>query len=430
MRRPLLGLTFAAALAATAAVAPRAAADGGDSGDHQIVATQQVRIGGFVRTDWTVQVGANPLNRFGMHRLVKGSGERRSRAALLLLPPLGNGFSFFEVDENGRYDHSLAAFFAARDFEVWGYSPRTSGLIAGVCESGALDCSAMAHWGIQAVVDDADFLRQFMAQGRDEEIPVVVGGYSLGGMTTIATMNAHPGDYAGAMVLEGALYAADPAVVALNAGFCSGLEAQLAAGQIFDDTTLPGIRGIVGLAKTNPNGPTPLPGFPPGTTNHQVMVFLLAVPQVGPLWPTHDFIRCAGSVPEDRFFFSTDARVIAHSLLFNDYVDNVSIRDVSCSLAGERTFTGNLAAWKAPVYLLAGGRAFLAQQNDLATILGSTDVTRNFIVPFGHADHWFSADHREILEEDILRWLDRILPEGGEGRQGGLAVAGHAHLDG
>jgi len=415
MRRPLPALPFVAALAVLAAMAAMAAltpaAALADDGDHHVVATQQTRIGSFVRTDWTVQVGANPVNRFHVVRLVKGSSERRARAALLLLPPLGNGFSFFEVDENGDYGHSFAAFFADRGFAVWGYGPRSSGLIAGVCESGTIDCSVMAHWGIQAVVDDAAFIRKFMAQSTDEEAPVVVGGYSLGGITTIATMNAHPEDYAGAMVLEGGLYSADPAVEALNAGFCSGLEAQLAAGQIFDDTTLPGIRGIVGLAKTNPNGPTPLPGFLPGTTNHQVMVFLLAVPQVGPLWPTHDFIRCAGSVPQDRFFYSTDARVIAHSLLFNDYVDNLSIRDISCSLAGERTFTGNLAAWKAPVYLLAGGLGFLAQEEDMTHLLGTADVTRNFILPFGHADHWFAANHREILEGDILRWLERVVGE-------------------
>lgn len=414
MRRTLLCL---AALAAAVTMAPAAAAD--DAG-HRIVQTQVTRIGKFVRTDWTVQVGANPVNRFSMQRLTKdggdageggdrgNGGDRRPRAALVLLPPLGNGFSFFEVDENGVYDRSFAAFFASRGFEVWGYSPRTTGLHAGVCESGAVDCSPMAHWGVEIVVEDVAFLRGFLARTSGDELPVFVGGYSLGGMTTIATMNAHPHDYAGALVLEGGLYSQDPVILALNAGFCTALEAQLAAGQIFDDTTLPGIRGIVQLAASNPHGPTPLPGFPPGTTNHQVMVFLLAVPQAGPLWPTPDFVRCVGSVPEDRFFYSTDARVIAHSVLFNDYVDNLSIRDISCSLAGERTFTGNLGAFRAPVYLMGGGFGFLAQEVDMTHVLGSTDVTRNFIPAFGHADHWFSANHRQILEQDILRWLDRF----------------------
>jgi len=420
MRRPPRCFALTAALGAAALAAAGMLAGPGaaraDDGEHQIVSSVEVRIGRFVRTDWTVQIGANPVNRFTMHRLVQGADERRFRAALLLLPPLGNGFNFFEVDENGVYDRSFAAFFASRGFAVWGYTPRGTGLVAGTCESGALDCSPMAHWGLQAVVDDAAFIRGFMrgAMPRDSsgDLPVFVGGFSLGGITTIATMNAHPGDYAGAMVLEGGLYSADPSILALNAGFCFGLEAQLAAGQIFDDTTLPGIRGIAGLAASDPHGPTPLPGFPPGSTNHQVLVFLLAVPQVGPLWPTHNFVRCAGSVAEDRFFYSLDSRVIAHSVLFNDYVDNLTIRDISCSLAGERTFTGNLGAWQAPVYLLGGGLGFLAQENDMVPLLGTADVTRNFIAPFGHADHWFSPNHREILEGDILSWLDRQLDGG------------------
>jgi hypothetical protein len=407
MKRTLLslaGIAAIAALAAGIAVAAPAAADDG----HRVVNTQVTRIGHFVRTEWTVQAGANPLNRFRIVRLTKGLPEPAVRAALVLLPPLGNGFNFFEVDENGDYARSFAAFFAERNVEVWGYSPRTTGLVAGVCESGAIDCSAMAGWGLQAFADDATFLRGWIAAAHRRDLPVLVGGYSLGAMATIVTINAHPHDWDGALILEGSLYTEDPAVVSLNAPFCAALEAQLAAGQIFDDTTLPGIRGLVALAASDPHGPTPLPGFPPGTTNHQVMVFLLAVPQAGPLWPTADFIRCAGSVPEDRFFYSTDARVIAHSLLFNDYTDNRSIRDLSCSLAGDRAFTGNLGAFRAPVYLLGAGRGFLALEDDLVHLLGSRDVTRNYIPAFGHADHWFAANHRQLLEGDILRWLDRF----------------------
>ncbi len=402
MRRTSIGLAAALAIClSTAALAtPPPAADGG----HRVLATQVTRVGRFVRTEWTIQAGADPVNRFHVVRLVKDD-RGAPRATLVLLPPLGNGFTFFEVDENGDYGRSFAAYFADRGIEVWGYSPRTTGLVAGTCESGALDCAPMAGWGLQAVVDDASFLRRWIGPRRE---PVLVGGYSLGAFSTIATIDAHPRDWDGALVLEGSLYTADPAVVALNAPFCGALEAQLAAGQIYDDTTLPGIRGIVTLAASDPHGPSPLPGLPPGTTNHQAMVFLLAVPQPGPLWPTSNFIRCAGSVSEDRFFYSTDARVIAHSTLFNDYYDVRSVRDLSCSLAGERTFTSHLGAFRQPVYLLGGGLGFGDLEVDMERLLGTHDVTRNFVAPFGHADHWFSADHRRLLEGDILRWIERL----------------------
>ncbi|MEP7012250.1 MAG: hypothetical protein ABJC13_18160 [Acidobacteriota bacterium] len=359
-------------------------------------------VGPLLQTDSVVTVGPSAIDKFGMHRLRRAHGA--VKGALLLLPPLGNGFSFFTADDSGDPLRSFAAYFALRGWEVWGYSPRASDLVAGSCESAAVDCSSMAHWGVQATVDDAAFIRSRIAAALPAHRPVLVGGYSLGGMTTIATINAHPGDYDGAFPLEGALYAENPAVLALNQGFCAGLEAQLAAGQIYDGQNLPFIRAAVGLAASSPAAPSP---FFPGLTNHQGMIFLLAVPQAGPLWPTANFIRCAGDVGQDRFFYSDESRVITFSSFFIDYVDNRTIRDISCSLAGERTFTGNLGAFTKPIYLMGGGLGFAEQNHDLANILGSTHVTFNEIPAFGHADHWFTKHHRLVLEGDLDRWLNR-----------------------
>jgi Serine aminopeptidase, S33 len=411
-----LPVTAAAATApaASAASAPAAAA----SASYRIIATRRTWIGAFVRTDTTVQVGDNPVNRFTMHRLRQFWPHHEPKAALLLLPPLGNGFTFFETDESGDYRLSFAAFFAAAGFEVWGYSPRYIGLTAGVCESGALDCSPMSGWGIQAAVDDVAFIRRQIAAAAPDT-PAVVAGYSIGGVETIAVINAAPRDWTAAAILEGALYAEDPAVVALNAGFCPQLRQQIASGQIFDDQSLPVIRTIAELAATDPHGPTPFPGFPPGLTNHQLLVFILAVPGFGPFWQTPHFVRCAGDVAADVFFFASTPRVVAHTLLFSDYYDNREVSDTICSLAGDRTFTANLGAFTAPVYLMGGGQAFLEQQVELTHVLGSRDVTRNFQPEFGHADHWFSASHRQLLDSDLLRWLERVAHERDERSPGG-----------
>jgi pimeloyl-ACP methyl ester carboxylesterase len=360
-------------------------------------------VGPLLQTDSVVTVGPSAIDKFGMHRLRRAQGA--VRGALLLLPPLGNGFSFFTADDSGNPLRSFAAYFALRGWEVWGYSPRATGLVAGSCESGAVDCSSMAHWGIQTTIDDAAFIRSRIAAALPAHRPVLVGGFSLGGMTTIATIDAHPDDYDGAFVLEGALYAENPAVLALNQGYCAGLEAQLAAGQIYDGQSLPFIRTAIGLGASNPTAPSP---FFPGLSNHQGMIFLLAVPQIGPLWPTENFIRCAGDVGQDRFFYSEESRVITFSSFFNDYTDNLTIRDISCSLAGERTFTGNLGAFTGPVYLMGGGVGFAEQNQDLVHILGSNDVTFNEIAAFGHADHWFTQRHRQRLEGDLDRWLNRV----------------------
>ncbi len=392
-------LACATALILTLAALPAAAQT------YQVIDTQTTQVSGnLARTDVTVQVGSDPLNQFGMHRLAKAHGAE-PKGILLLLPPLGNTFRFFELDEHGVYERSFAAFFALKGWEVWGYSPRGSELVAGQCESGAVDCSAMADWGLQAVVDDVAFIRSRIEAAHPGVDPYV-GGFSLGGMTTIATIDAHPGDYAGALILEGALYTEDPAIRAINQGYCDATEAALAAGQIYDGQSLPFIKLIAQLAATAPDAPSPLPPFA-GLTNHQALIVLLGVYTPGPLSPSPGFVRCAGSVAEDRFFYCTDERTITHSLEFHDYVDNLTLRDISCSLAGERTFTDNLGAFTAPVYFLGGGLGFAPYDLDLANVLGSTDVTFNHIAEFGHADHWFSAEHRSFLEADILRWLNR-----------------------
>lgn len=395
MVRRLICGSFVAALALGLAA--------GDLSAQTVTSSSSHGVGPLVQTDSLVTVGPSAIDKFGMHRLRRAHGA--VKGALLLLAPLGNGFSFFTTDESGDPLRSFAAYFALRGWEVWGYSPRATGLVAGSCESGAVDCSSMANWGVAATVADATFIRSRIAAALPPHRPVLVGGYSLGGMTTIATINAHPNHYDGAFILEGALYAEDPAVLALNQGFCDGLEAQLAAGQIYDGQNLPFIRAAVGLAASDPSGASP---FFPGLSNHQGMIFLLAVPQAGPLWPTENFIRCAGDVGQDRFFYSEESRVIAFSSMFNDYVDNLTIRDISCSLAGERTFTGNLGSFRKPVYLMGGGVGFTEQNHDLARILGTNEITFNDIAPFGHADHWFTKHHRLVLEGDLERWLKRV----------------------
>ena len=106
----------------------------------------------------TVQFGANPLNRFLIHRVAKNAPSESLRGSILLLPPLGSGFQNYEVGENNDYNNSFVAFFAQRGFAVWGYSQRVQGLAAGACESGSVDCAPMADWGLQTIVDDVAFI--------------------------------------------------------------------------------------------------------------------------------------------------------------------------------------------------------------------------------------------------------------------------------
>lgn len=63
------------------------------SGPYQIVGTATSRIGPLVRTETTVQVGADPLDRFRFYRLVHDGPAGGRVGSILLLPPLGPGYS-------------------------------------------------------------------------------------------------------------------------------------------------------------------------------------------------------------------------------------------------------------------------------------------------------------------------------------------------
>src|SRR5205085_4097350 len=155
------------------------------------------------------------------------------KGTILLLPPLGSGFQNYEVGDGGDYGKSFAGFFAKRNYDVWGYSQRTQGLTAGSCESNIIDCSVMADWGIQTILDDVVFIRQQIEAAHPGQKPVV-GGLSLGSIASIATINAHPSDYAGAILIEGTLYDENTDVRNINANFCAGFNDLLANGVFFD----------------------------------------------------------------------------------------------------------------------------------------------------------------------------------------------------
>jgi len=374
----------------------------------QIISTVSSNVTNNVtRTVTTVQVGADPLNRFLMTRVRKNIPDYALRGTLLLLPPSGSGFQNYEVGDGGDYEKSFAGFFARRNFDVWGYSQRMQGIAAGSCESNAIDCSAMGDWGLQTIVDDAAFIREQIELAHPGRKPVV-GGLSLGSMAAIAIINSAPEDYAGAILIEGTIYDEDPAVRAINANFCAAFEAQLANGLFFDGQGLPGFKLINHLAEVDPDGLTPLPGFPPGFTNHRAWVAALTAPPLSPPTPRPGYIFLAGSIEEDRFFFANEALVHANIREFVDYVPTRTFRDLNCGLAGEMTFTGNLQGFAGPVIMFAGGRGFGTGMNDTAGLLSSAQVTMNFREEYGHVDYVFSNNHLHEVEHHILKWLRKL----------------------
>jgi pimeloyl-ACP methyl ester carboxylesterase len=399
-------------LACAALLALTLAAEASAAGPYQITGTAETQVGPLLRTELTVQAGSHPLDRFKAVRLIKPGPSRNLRGAILFLTPLGTTFSFYEQrDPNGALGTAISEFFALRGYEVWGVSPRFEGIPAGTCEAGLLDCSIMGTWDMASMVDDATFVRS-QIEARNPGIKVVTGGASLGGMLALAVANAHPDDYDGILVWEGMLFTPDPAVIALNQGYCAALEAQLAAGVVYDGVGTNVFQTVVKLAHQTPGGLTPIPLFPPNLTNHQVMVLLLSVPSTGPVQqPVPGYIQMNGSLEEDRLFFASEERVYENVAgRFNAYSPIAVVRDISCSLAGiEGDYRANLGNFDGSVLAIGGGRGFGPYMDDQLAQIGSTDKTLIVTPGFGHIDHFMTARHRWYVERPILRWVERVL---------------------
>lgn len=377
---------------------------GGANGAYQEVGTETKTVGNDLRrTVTTVQVGKIPLNRFRMYRITKqGLPANQVRAVLLLVPPLGEGFPFYESSGDMDYNHSWAGELAGRGYDVWGYSTRAEGLDAGSCESGRIDCSAMNTWGLQSVIDDIMYVRRRLGAAAGSK-PVVIGGESLGSFAAIATLNANPKDFTGAILLDAAPYDTNEEVRRVNREFCSQLDAKLASGTYYDGTTLPGFRVLVDLANNAPKAPSQIPGLPPGLTNHQALVALLGAPNTTPTQPRPNYFLVAGNAAEDRFLFSDDALVRNTLGRFDSYFALRTVRDSNCSLAGDRTFSDKLDRFRGVVYMAAAGHGFGTAMNDTAKLMTSARVKLDFKEDFGHIDHYFSA------LPTVIKWLEENL---------------------
>jgi pimeloyl-ACP methyl ester carboxylesterase len=406
-RRSVLSFTLAAStLAGVLSASSPAHADP----EYRIIDSTTESMGqGLTRTVTTVQVGDDPIDRFRMHRLTNPGNPASVKGTIFLLPPISIGFEHYEIGDRGEFHRSFAAFFAKHGYDVWGYSQRTAELVAGSCEGGEIDCSAMEGWGLQTIVDDATFIRAQIEAAHPGERPAV-GGVSLGSIAAMALIGAHPDDYAGAFMLEGSLYGANPEERQISQTFCDQLEGALSYGVYYDGTSLSSMRLVASLASDNPSGHE-LDG-PGGLTNHQVWVSMMSTPQIGPLQPRQDYFFLAGDVAQDRFYFADDRLARANMTRFSDYLALRTVRDLSCSLAGDTTFIHDISSFQGPLFVLGGGHGFGPMMIDALSLMPEAEATTSVVQPFGHMDHYFNANHRDLMEKPLLEWLKTVFHAG------------------
>ncbi len=285
------------------------------------------------------------------------------------------------------------------------------GVVAGSCEAGALDCSGMAAWDIQSMVDDAAFIRQWI-ELQHPETGVVVGGLSLGAMLAIATVNAHPDDYDGLFVWEGMLYSEDPQVGGLSGAYCTALQAAIDGGVMFDGVSLNLFKSLGQFAEHTPTGLTPIALFPPFFSNHLAMVAALCVPTDGPFsQPVPGYVLAAGSPEIDSLSFASDARVLHSARRLYNYLPIAMLRDLHCSLAGlDDRYVADLGEFSGPVLALGAGHGYGPFMQDQLDLFGSSDVTMRYQPDFGHVDHFWSPRHQMLVEQPIMDLLLRAMP--------------------
>lgn len=359
------------------------------------------------RVVYDVEVDHLPLNRFAITHVTREHGAHLG--PVLLLSPFLLPGQFYEISETGQYGKSAAGELAKAGFDVWLVDQRRTKLPAGSCESGT-DCSAMAGWNFEAYSEDALFALSLLKAFNPHQKPVL-GGFSAGSNAALATVNRAPEEFAGVFLYEGTFYTQDPTIRAHNDTICSTLQAATAAGALFDPSAaVPG--EVLRLAAADPNGPSPLPFFPPGTTNEQSMFFVFgAPPPSGALSPTPGFIRTIVDFTQQRFVFTNEARLKLVGPLFDNYASLAALKDLSCGLAGrDDTYYRNVGRFRGDLLVFVEGTGFGPAMFDTAALFDhAARVNIDHHPELGEADPYFGFRWRQTFLEPLEHWLRHTL---------------------
>src|SRR5258708_21719227 len=143
----------------------------------------------------------------------------------------------------------------------------------------------MAGWDDDAASADALFALSLIRTLHPWEKPVV-GGFSAGSSAALATVNRAPDAFSGVFLYEGTFFTTDPSITAHNDPICTTLTNAIAGASFFyPEFAL--FSQVLGLAHSDPGAASPIPLFPPGTTNQPGMFFVFGTPPPpGALSPT------------------------------------------------------------------------------------------------------------------------------------------------
>lgn len=391
----MMGLGLAALLAS------------GAFGSYQVVSTNVSHPHPSLdRVVYEVQVGTSPLNRFSITHVQKHACQ--SEGSLILLSPFLLPGAFYEVSESGGYIKSAAGRLAQSNVDVWLVDQRRTGLPPGACESGAADCSVMADWNFDTYSNDALFALGLVKSQNPWRKPAI-GGFSAGSNAALATLNRAPNEFSGLFLYEGTFYTQDPTIRAHNDAICTDLESKLAAGVVFDPSAaVPGL--VLQLVAADPNGTSPLPFFPPGTTNQLAMMYVFsAPPPPGAFAPTPGFVRCIGDFTTQSLVYSNQQRLELVGPLFDSYASVAAMRDLACGLAGrDDSHFAQASDYRGKALIYVEGTGFGQAMFDTADLLDRANVTIDSNPELGEADAYFHQQWTQVFLKPLRRWLRSV----------------------
>jgi hypothetical protein len=375
--------------------------------NYHIIQRDTKIIGNLARTEFTVQVGNNPLNNFKFYRVkLKHIPDRAQQGVMLLLTCDALQFPAM-YEDNQDYFETLAAYYAERNIDVWGVSHRYEKFISPICETGGMDCSIMGEWSIDTIVQDVSFVRSQIAAVHPHEKPAIMGQY-FGAGSALAVINESPHDYSGIVIADGLLYTENAAVRELNQYWCDVYSKKLADGEYWDGAPNPGFKYIVALASNDPQGASPVA---PGLTNLQTFVAFMDTPPPQPFTQVVPGYKMAiGDIPGSRFVYTDPERIGYVVQHFSDYIVNRFERDATCARAGVDTHHyDHLAAFRGHVYIAGGGYGAGDYMLDVTKLMRAKSVTKNIVPEYGHVDLMMAPNHRDIYETPIYRWLSHVV---------------------
>jgi hypothetical protein len=210
---------------------------------------------------------------------------------------------------------------------------------------------------------------------------------------------------------EGTFFTKDPAIIAHNDPICTRLQSAIAGGALFDPT-LAVLGEVVNLAHANPSAPSPLPFFPPGTTNQQALFDVFGSPP-GPsaLSPTAGFVRTIVDFSAQRFVYTNEQRLELVGPLFDNYGALAALRDLACGLAGrDDQYFKNVSAFRGNLLVYVEGTGFGQAMFDTAALFdhaASIDIDHH--PELGEADPYFGFRWEHTFLEPLEAWLKRTL---------------------